>query len=124
MVYGAHEEIVTISSQLQDMQQVMLYAGRVNDSPLADMALDVAIAIQGEPDDKEKTYAANIIKDLLKKDMARADKLLRRKQKLISAIDAQKDTIAKDISSIASLETKYELISKSLPKVAIVALAS
>ncbi|MDR2603555.1 MAG: hypothetical protein LBC11_03280 [Puniceicoccales bacterium] len=37
-VYGAHDEIVKISSQLQDIQQVMLYAGRVNDSPISSMA--------------------------------------------------------------------------------------
>ena len=123
-VYGAHGEIVAISSQLQDIQQVMLYAGRVHDSPIADMALDVAIAIQGEPDDKEKAYATTITEDLLRKEMVRADKLLRRKQKLISAIDAQKDTIARDITSVARLETKYELISKALARVAVFALVA
>jgi hypothetical protein len=124
MVYDAHDEIVDISSQLQDIEQVMLYAGRVNDSPIADMALDVAIAIQGEPDDREKTYASTITKDMLKKEMARANKLLKRKHHLISVIDGQKDTIAKDISSIASLESRYNLISRSLAKVAIFALFS
>jgi hypothetical protein len=121
MVYKAHGEIGTISSQLQDIQQVMLYAGRVNDSPIADMALDVAIAIQGEPDDGEKAYAANITKDRLKHEMARANKLLKRKRKLVSSIDGKKNTIARDISSIASMESKYELISRSLAKIAIFA---
>jgi hypothetical protein len=124
MVYDAHGEIVAISSQLQDIQQVMLYAGRVNDSPIAHMALDVAIAIQGEPDDKEKAYATTITKDLLRKEMGRADKLLKRKQKLIATIDSQKNAIAKDISSIASLETKYSLISKALAKVAVFSLVA
>jgi hypothetical protein len=32
----------------------MLYVGRIRDSPLADDALDVAIAIHGQPDDTEK----------------------------------------------------------------------
>jgi hypothetical protein len=99
----------------------MLYAGRVNDSPTADMALDVAIAIQGEPDDREKAYATTITKDLIGMEMGRADKLIKRKQKLIAIIDSQKDTIAKDISSIASLETKYSLISKAFARIAIFA---
>jgi hypothetical protein len=120
-VYHAHEEIVSISSQLQDIQQVMLYAGRVNDSPISSMALDVAIAIQGEPDDAEKAYASTITKAAIGKEMVRAKKLLKRKQQLISSIDGQKDTIARDISSIASLESKYQLISKTLAKFAIFA---
>jgi hypothetical protein len=122
MVYKAHGEIGTISSQLQDIQQVMLYASRLNDPPISALALDVAIAIQGEPDDTEKAYATTITKDMLKKEMARANKLLKRKQHLISIIDSQKNTIARDISSIASLESKYDLISKSLAKVAIFAI--
>jgi hypothetical protein len=122
MVYNAHDEMVDISSKLQDIQQVMLYAGRVNDSPIADMAFDVAIAIQGEPDDTEKAYATTITKDMLKKEMARANKLLKRKQHLISTIDSQKNAIARDISSIASLESRYNLISRSLAKVAIFAI--
>jgi hypothetical protein len=120
-VYHAHEEIVKVSSQLQDIQQVMLYAGRVNDSPIADMALDVAIAIQGEPDDREKLFAANITKDIIGKEMVRAKKLLKRKQQLIHVIDNQKDTIAKDISSIATLETKYHLVSKTIARFTIFA---
>ncbi|MDR0742713.1 MAG: hypothetical protein LBE98_04610 [Puniceicoccales bacterium] len=119
MVYSAHEEIVEISSQLQNIQQVMLYAGRVNDFPIADMALDAAIAIQGEPDDGEKAYASNITKRIIGKEMVRANKLLRRKQHLISPIEGQKDTIAKDISSIARMEAKYDLVSKTLAKCAI-----
>jgi hypothetical protein len=110
-LYHAHGEIVKISSQLQDIQQVMLYAGRVNDSPIADMALDVA----------EKAYASTITKDTIGKEMVRAKKLIKRKQQLISSIDDQKDTIAKDISSIANLETKYQLVSKTLAKFAIFA---
>jgi hypothetical protein len=66
--------------------------------------------------------ATNITEDLLRKEMHRANKLLKRKLKLISIIDSQKDTIARDISSIARLETKYELISKSLAKVAVFAI--
>jgi hypothetical protein len=85
------------------------------------MALDVAISIQGEPDDGEKAYATTITKDMLKKEMARANKLIKRKQHLISIIDSQKNTIARDISSIASMESKYNLISKSLAKIAIFA---
>jgi hypothetical protein len=120
-LYHAHGEIVKISSQLQDIQQVMLYAGRVNDSPISSMALDVAIAIQGEPDEAEKAYASTITKAAIGKEMARAKKLIKRKQQLISIIDGQKDTIAKDISSIVSLESKYQLVSKSLTKCAIFA---
>jgi hypothetical protein len=120
-VYNAHDEIVNISSQLRDMEQVMLYAGRVNDSPIADMALDVAIAIQGEPDDSEKVFASNLTNAAISKEMARANKLLKRKQQLIHIIDGQRDTILNDISSIASLETKYQLISKTLAKCAIFA---
>ena len=121
-VYDAHGEIVAISSQLQDIQQVMLYAGRVNDSPIADLALDIAIAIQGEPDDKEKAYASTITEDLIRKEMERANKLLKRKLKLIATIDSQKNAIARDITSVTRLETKYSLISQSLAKVAVFAI--
>jgi hypothetical protein len=38
----------------------MLYAGRVKSPPMADLALDVAIAIHGEPDEAEKVYASYI----------------------------------------------------------------
>jgi hypothetical protein len=99
----------------------MLYAGRVNDSPISSMALDVAIAIQGEPDDGEKAYASTITKSAIGKEMARANKLLKRKQQLIHVIHGQKDAIAKDLSSIASLESKYHLVSQSLTKCAIFA---
>jgi hypothetical protein len=85
------------------------------------MALDVAIAIQGEPDDGEKAYASTITKAAIGKEMVRAKKLIKRKQHLIHIIDGQKDTIARDISSIASLESKYQLVSKSLSKFAIFA---
>ncbi|MDR2628826.1 MAG: hypothetical protein LBC30_02450 [Puniceicoccales bacterium] len=53
--------------------------------------------------------------------MARAKKLLKRKQRLIATIHGQKDAIAKDLSSIASMESKYHLVSQSLTKCAIFA---
>lgn len=96
----------------------MLYAGRVNDSPIAHMALDVAIAIQGEPDDAEKVFTANLTKDITTKEMARANKLLKQKQQLIHIIDGQRDAIANDISSIASLEKADEKLDGCLAQLA------
>jgi hypothetical protein len=118
-IYRAHDEIATISSQLQDIEQVMLYAGRIKDPPIATLALDVAIAIHGEPDEAEKVYASNITTPMIEREMARVEKLLKRKNFLVGAISSEKNNIPKDLSALSSLETKYLFFSKLFTRGAI-----
>jgi hypothetical protein len=54
----------------------MLCVGRVKDSPIADLAFDVAIAIQSGPDDSEKVCANNITLAMTERDRGRAGRLL------------------------------------------------
>jgi hypothetical protein len=107
MLCRAGDEIARISKKLQDIEQIMLYVGRIKDSPLADAALDVAIAIHGAPDEAEKRHADAITIDDIEAAGALAVDLLKRRARLeeISATERKK---AMDESfSLYAMETKY-----------------
>ena len=111
-LHAARQSISLINNELQDIEQVMLYAGRLHSGPLADAALDIAIAIHGEPDDQEKLYAQNITIPLIHKDKARALSLIARRNALQASIDRMHISIGSDLTKLAKLEGKYEHASK------------
>jgi hypothetical protein len=111
-IHGARQSISLINNELRDIEQVMLYAGRLHSGTLAEAALDVAIAIHGEPDDAEKLYAQNITIPLFRKDKARAMHRLDRSTSLQSAIDRLQASIGADLTKLTKLEGKYEYASK------------
>jgi hypothetical protein len=49
-----------IDAELANVGQIMVYAGRFHQAPLANLALDAALEVLGMPDDRESAYAENI----------------------------------------------------------------
>ncbi|MDR1413385.1 MAG: hypothetical protein LBI56_00375 [Puniceicoccales bacterium] len=117
-IYRIHGEIAEISKQLQDIEQIMLYVGRIKDTPLADAALDVAIAIQGEPDESEKRYAESITLESLEPIKLQVIDLvnLRSKLELISLKENQK--AIDDSYAIRAIESRYQFLEKLIFKCA------
>jgi hypothetical protein len=103
-VRRAQGELAAVSKKLDDIAQTMLFAGRIHDAPLADLALDVAIAIHGEPDDREKNYAKNITPELIAKDKDRAAKLLAERNSLHSFLAKEGKRLGGDVVALAKLE--------------------
>jgi hypothetical protein len=108
-IYHAHDEIVEISKKLQDIEQMMLYAGRIKDSPLADAALDVAIAIHGEPDEAEKKYAESITFDSLKVIEKQVISLIKRRANLEALANKERRKVIDEAYAIHAMETRYKL---------------
>jgi hypothetical protein len=107
-VRRAQGEIVDISAKLDDIAQTMLFAGRIHDAPLADLAIDVAIAIHGEPDNSEKAYAKNITPELIAKDKALAAKLLAKRNSLHSFIAKEGKRLSADVVALTKLEMERD----------------
>jgi hypothetical protein len=109
-VYRAQGELADVSKKLDDIAQTMLFAGRIHDAPLADFALDVAIAIHGEPDGQEKAYAQTITPELIAKDKVLAEKLLARRDSLLSFIAKEGRRLTADITALAKLEAECSFL--------------
>jgi hypothetical protein len=77
---------------------------------LADLALDVAIAIHGEPDDQEKAYAQTITPELIAKDRVLAEKLLSKRDYLHSFIAKEGRRLTADVVTLAKLEAECSFL--------------
>jgi predicted nucleotidyltransferase len=104
----AHDEIANISKKLQDIEQIMLYIGRVRDSPLADAALDVAISIHGEPDDSEKQFAEKITADAVEAVSASVLKLKKRKAALELISQKDRQEAIDESYALHAMESRYK----------------
>ncbi|MDR2737975.1 MAG: hypothetical protein LBB18_03490 [Puniceicoccales bacterium] len=120
-----HDEIAEIARELQDIQQIMLYVGRIRDNPIADRALDVAISIHGEPDVAEKQFAENMTIAEIEKISASAAELLKRMATLEAISRKEKAKAIDESYAIHALESRYkfceQLISRCLVAVCAVA---
>ena len=111
-LYSASDELAVVSERLSRIERVMLYAGRLYDSPLADDALDVAIMIHGEPDISEKTYAENITPEIISHERGRVLQLINQKQKLSAIISENRAKLIDEATEINQLEGKYNFLYK------------
>jgi hypothetical protein len=118
-LYAARDDILALSAQIQDIAQIMLYAGRIHSGPLADAALDVAIAIHGQPDDREKAYAQHITLEQVRADGERVSRLLAQRDALRRSIDSSRARVADDLAHLHALEAKYDFASKLISSCAI-----
>jgi hypothetical protein len=111
-LHRTHGEICEISAQLRDIEQIMLYVGRVRESPLADAALDVAIAIEGEPDELERRYAETVTMDEIGATGARALKLVKQLRAMEAlSVDDRMKAVA-EAQSIRTMEGEYKLLKR------------
>jgi hypothetical protein len=109
-IYRTQDMAEEISKKLQDIEQIMLYVGRIKDGALANMALDVAIAIHGDPDSVEKKYAENITADEIDAMKSNVAVLLKQKAHL-EAISSKEKRIAMDEAySIRGIENRYNFL--------------
>lgn len=111
-IYRAHDGIVGISKKLQDIEQTMLYVGRIKDGPLADAALDVAIAIHGEPDDFEKKYAENITMESIASAKVYAIDLVKQKAALESFARKEKKKTIEETHAMYAQEIQYNFLKR------------
>jgi hypothetical protein len=111
-IYLVRDRIDAISRELQDMVQIMLHVGRFRDSPLADNALDVAIAIEGEPDELEKKHAQNITADEIEHMKTHAQDLMRQRSSLEITASREKQKIIGEAQSMRALESRYKFFEK------------
>jgi hypothetical protein len=113
-VNRARDGIVEVSKKLDDIAQTMLYAGRIHDAPLADLALDVAIAIHGEPDDGEKAYAQALTPEAIERDRISVEKLLAKRNSLRAFIAEEGKKLDSDIAKLVKIEAEYVFL-RALP---------
>jgi hypothetical protein len=111
-LYAARDNIMSISAQIQDIAQIMLYAGRIHSGELANAALDVAIAIHGQPDDREKAYARSITVEQIRADGERASRLLAQRDAIHRSIDSARSHISADLANLHAIEAKYDFAPK------------
>jgi hypothetical protein len=111
-IYHTGNEIIEISKNLQDIEQMMLYVGRIKDSPMADAALDVAIAIHGEPDDTERKYAENMTMDSLEAVKIHAMDLVKKRANLEMITAKEKQKSIGESYSFYSLESRYKFLQR------------
>ncbi|MDR2603592.1 MAG: hypothetical protein LBC11_03485 [Puniceicoccales bacterium] len=111
-IYRAHDGIAGISKKLQDIEQTMLYVGRIKDGPLADAALDVAIAIHGEPDDFEKKYAENITMESIASTKVYAIDLVKQKEALESFARKEKKKAIEETHAMYAQEIQYNFLKR------------
>jgi tellurite resistance protein len=109
-VYRTHDEIAEISKKLQDIEQIMLYVGRINGGPLANAALDIAIAIHGEPDATEKKYAENITAAEIETLGKYAMELVGKRTYLETISAREKSKLLDEAYSIHGMESRYKLL--------------
>ncbi|MDR2776866.1 MAG: hypothetical protein LBB17_02375 [Puniceicoccales bacterium] len=109
-IYRAYDGITGISKKLQDIEQTMLYVGRIKDGPLADAALDVAIAIHGEPDDFEKRYAENITMESIASTKIYAVDLVKQKTALESLVHKEKKKAIEEAHTMYVQEIQYSFL--------------
>jgi hypothetical protein len=108
-----------IAENLRNIEQTMLYVARVRDGPLANAAIDVLIAIHGEPDDLEKSYADGMTLKTIAEERKRAATLVSRRDKLRIFMATERQNISSDIPSLQRLETKYDIISSIIRNLSI-----
>ncbi|MDR2628403.1 MAG: hypothetical protein LBC30_00135 [Puniceicoccales bacterium] len=113
-IYRAHDGILGISKKLQDIEQTMLYVGRIKDGPLADAALDVAIAIHGEPDDFEKRYAENITMESIASTKIYAMDLVKQREALKSFVHKEKKKSIEETQAMYAQEIRYGFLKQLL----------
>jgi hypothetical protein len=111
-IRATRQSILAINGELRDIEQVMLYSATIHSGELADAALDLALAIHGDPDVQEKLYAENITIPMIRRDKARALSLIARRDALKSSIDRQQINIDGDLAKLSNLEGRYEYASK------------
>ncbi|MDR1457723.1 MAG: hypothetical protein LBI47_02665 [Puniceicoccales bacterium] len=111
-IYRAHDGIVGISKKLQDIEQTMLYVGRIKDGPLADAALDVAIAIHGEPDNFEKKYAENITMESIASTKVYAIDLVKQKTALEAFARKEKKKAIEETHAMYAQEVQYNFLKR------------
>ncbi|MDR1401732.1 MAG: hypothetical protein LBI81_02120 [Puniceicoccales bacterium] len=122
-IYRVHGEIAEIAKKLQDIEQIMLYVGRIKDSPLADAALNVAIAIHGEPDEAEKKYAETITLESIEAIGEEVVDLLKLRSKLETISLREKQKSISDAHAIYAIEIRYKFFEKLMLKCAVVVCA-
>jgi hypothetical protein len=111
-IYRVHDGILGISKKLQDIEQTMLYVGRIKDGPLADAALDVAIAIHGEPDAFEKRYAENITMESIASTKIYAIDLVKQRAALESFAHKEKKKSIEETHAMYAQEIQYNFLKR------------
>jgi hypothetical protein len=107
-LYAARDDILALFAQIRDIAQIMLYAGRIHSGELAPAALDVAISIHDQPDDREKAYGQSITLEQFRADGERVSRLLAQRDRLHRSIDSSRARVADDLAHMHALETKYD----------------
>jgi hypothetical protein len=111
-IWRVGDEIAEISERLRDIEQTMLYVGRIRDVPLADAALDVAIAIHGAPDDAEKRHAETITAEDIKNTGVAVADLLRKRAHLEEISAAERRKATDESLSLYAMESKYQSLQR------------
>ncbi|MDR3144559.1 MAG: hypothetical protein LBT64_03630 [Puniceicoccales bacterium] len=118
-IYTTCDRISEISDELQDIEQMMLCVGRIRDSPLADDALDVALAIHGEPDELEKARAKNISADEIRSIKMHAMDLVKQKSALEFAASRERRRVMGEARAMEALEIRHRFFEKLVSNCAI-----
>ncbi|MDR1432964.1 MAG: hypothetical protein LBI61_01310 [Puniceicoccales bacterium] len=105
-------EIAEISEKLRDIEQVMLYVGRIKTGDVANAALDVAIAIHGGPDEAEKKYAQVVTLEEIEVMRTQVVKLARRRANLEALSCKETKRAIDEAYSIHAMESRYEFLER------------
>jgi predicted nucleotidyltransferase len=111
-IHRTHDEVIEISKKLEDIEQMMLYIGRIRVGALANAALDVAIFINGEPDDDEKKYAESITIEAIQSLKIHAAKLMKRQEKLRAIFREDERKAIDESYAIHAMESRHQFIEK------------
>ncbi|MDR2779192.1 MAG: hypothetical protein LBB16_02800 [Puniceicoccales bacterium] len=109
-IYHTQNEIIEISKKLQDIEQTMLYVGRIKDGALANAALDIAIAIHGEPDDFEKKYAERVTMESIATTKVYAMDLVKQRAVLESLARKEKKKTMEEAYAMYAQEIRHNFL--------------
>jgi hypothetical protein len=101
--------LVAVNRELRDLSQVFLYAGRMRQDDVADLALDAALLIVGEPEEGEKQLALALsAKDVHRRE-ERAKRLLRERDRHRQKIDGAQDRLSLSLPKLYAARSSFLL---------------
>jgi hypothetical protein len=95
---------------LHDLSQIFLYAGRMRQDAVADLALDEALRIAGTPEDSEKQLALVLSAADVRSRGARAQQLLRERSRHIRKIDGACGRLSNSIPELCAARNSLSFL--------------
>lgn len=101
--------LAAVNRELRDLSQVFLYAGHMRQDDVANLALNAALRIVGEPEEGEKQLAMALTAQDVRRRRERAERLLREQERHRQKITEAQDRLSLSLPKLYAARSSFLL---------------